>query len=199
MPVSDTVPGDSVHDHVRSVYDPMRALDLSVIDFMYALLGGDEECCTDDQLRGARTAITKDSRLAKLLRTLHRPPRTGRTGKKPQAARVAIEDFALKFVISTFKRELEAYEKTTSLDPDTLELSVLQSITLSDIFSDLRKHTSDLYPCMKELMETYQQRRRNTKKTPDTMAAIVISIMRHGKLQNYLSMFFKAEGVPVRC
>lgn len=195
-----------LHEKVIACYDFLVSLDLSVMDFVYSLFWGDEECRQNARLQRARQTFNGDARFTQLLRNMHRPPRTGSgaDGKQPAGARAHLEDFAFSCIVRIFKRELEAYEKTTTIETGDIDLAALKSITLAGIFDDINAHAPRLWATLQELMQTADQLRRNTRKTPETMSAIIINMMsfsrsqQQGKIQNLLSMFWKAEGLPVR-
>lgn len=175
MSSPDADSNQTLHERVLAVAALLVSLDMSVMDFVFALFWGDADCRSDERLKRARITFNSDPRLPQLLRNLHRPPRTGGTGKRPAAARSQLEGFAFSCVMGIFKRELEAYEKTTFVDSETLDLAYLKTITLNGVFDDLVQHAPRLFASMKELMQTYNQQRRNTRKAPDTVCCVLLS------------------------
>jgi hypothetical protein len=89
---------EELHQNVVEVLDFMKAQQLNLPVFLWAISWGVSELIADDKARYARTALMMSTLLPQILRNWHKPPHAHSLGIRTEAARVTMDAWALDAV-----------------------------------------------------------------------------------------------------
>ncbi|EIW75949.1 hypothetical protein CONPUDRAFT_76987 [Coniophora puteana RWD-64-598 SS2] len=187
----------------------MKERGLDVPLFLLYFSWGDRACIQSSIIRSARTALMTSPLLPKILRTWWKPPRpVGSTKPRPQAARVAMEDFAFECVTKTTEKELQDISQSTHCSSDELSDVGLTSFTLEEwrlrLSSPGMSGTPRLWALLRTLSRTELQVERETQRQPDFMIiSIIMQVMysrsqHHNLWQKMISTYLRSQNISAK-
>jgi hypothetical protein len=131
---------DEVCRRVLDILTYMESLQFDLPILLWALSWNDAYpgLVSNNKARFARTGLTTSELLPKILRLWHHPPRAHNRGVRTEAARQAMEDWALDTVCNVMGRELENLDEYLKFPQEELSQETLLAIKWDDLISNVK-------------------------------------------------------------
>jgi hypothetical protein len=164
--------GPEVCQRVLSVLEYMESLQLNLPILLWVLCWNDAypELVSNNKARFARTGLTTSELLPEILKIWHQPPRTHGRGVRTEAARQAMEEWALDTVCDALDRESDTIGDYLKFPQEELSQEALLAIKWEDLVSDFKILSPVTWRVFHHAAWTQQQARQNKYKTPDAVS-----------------------------
>lgn len=163
---------------VVAVLEYMESLQLNLPTLLWALCWNEAypELVTNPKARFARTGLTTSELLPGLLKLWHCPPRAHGRGIRTEAARHAMDGWALDTICSVLDRELDALEDSQRFPQEELSQDALLAINWDDMISSVKTLAPVTWKLFRHAASTKQQEKRNTQKSSDAVSSILLVV-----------------------
>lgn len=152
-----------MHGHVGAVLSSLAAEQLTVAQFLDALLWGDKSCITDTTAKSAQFDFCQSPELLGILDHLYTPPRTS-TGTRAIGASGRVQKWALACVKASLIEDLENFSTTLKLKSAS-DVSAEHDF-LSRMVVDLPRLAPSLEEILRTLAKSEHQIEKGTEKDP---------------------------------
>ncbi|KAK7012455.1 hypothetical protein R3P38DRAFT_3019300, partial [Favolaschia claudopus] len=193
----------------RKIYNVllyMGSQGVTLADLLDGISWGDEECTQNAQLRVARTQLLQSAELPGILRRWWRPPRPqGGNKKRPQGARVVMQNFALECSKRVLDEQIERLSASfDSPAGDDVKEDHLTAISIPKLVDQSQRLAPDLWALCAGLARSESQQRRSPKKKSTNTVLVVLAMFsysrshRRSRLQKLFAIYFKFRGLSAK-
>jgi hypothetical protein len=156
---------------VLDVLEYIKSLQLNLPILLWALCWNEAypDLISNNKARYARTGLTTSELLPGILKLWHHPPRAHNCGVRTEAARQAMEDWAIETVCNVLDRESGDLKGCLELPQEDLSQEVLLAINWTDLISEVKVVSSVTWRLFRHAAMTQQQEKQNKYKNPDAV------------------------------
>jgi hypothetical protein len=171
----DALPEDDVEiaNIVVNALEELEKLRLNLPLLLELVSWGNAACRSNLRIKSARMLLLKYSNLSNLLTKWCYPPPSDKGGKRPDGARVAMEDWAFTCVEKIVQREMDVVvAPILKSHKSQMEEEHLLGIDIDKIRFNIKRDAHRTWSLVRRLVYSVQQEKRNKQKNPDGVCTL---------------------------
>ncbi|KAI0072326.1 hypothetical protein K474DRAFT_1561458, partial [Panus rudis PR-1116 ss-1] len=194
-------------ERVKAVIDFIAEQGFTVGSFLDAFLWGDATCSHNDHIRNTRTTFMRSKEWAHVVQRAYKPPRPSKSKKaRPEAARPAMEAFALKTTYEIVDNELQQLDSILRSTGDSYRIEDLTVIHLGHLLREVETRAPKFWSLLNALCRRKGRGGKVifTNRDPTNSLLLIIALLSYSRnrlcnrFQRLLGIYFKFKGLSAR-